>query len=216
MKKKRMAIDAAMTCLLPCLMAYSLIGETFHEIAGVAMLALFITHHILNHAWFKGLFRGRYSPYRVFSTAVSLLLCAVMVCLPLSGIMMSKHLFRFLPTKGLSAAARTVHLLCSYWGFVLMSLHLGLHLKQMWKRFPFASMRFGWLAALAAVNVYGVCAFIKRELPLYMTLRSQFVFFNYSEPRVFFFADYLAIMVLFATIGCCLGEKLKTIRRKTT
>ena len=59
-----MAVDAAMTALLPCLMAYSLIGETFHEIVGVVMLVLFIAHHILNRAWCKGLFRGRYSPSR--------------------------------------------------------------------------------------------------------------------------------------------------------
>ena len=131
MKRKRVLIDAAMTALLPCLMAYSLIGETFHEIMGVAMLGLFTAHHILNRTWFKGLFRGRYSPYRAFMTGVNLLLFVVMICLPLSGIMMSKHLFKFLPTDGLSATARTVHLLASYWGFALMNLHLGLHMDAM-------------------------------------------------------------------------------------
>ncbi len=211
MKQKRVLIDAAMTVLLPCLMAYSLIGETFHEVAGVVMLALFIAHHILNCAWFKGLFRGRYSPYRVFSTAVNLLLCVVMICLPLSGIMMSKHLFMSLPTAGLSATARTVHLLLSYWGFALMSLHLGLHVDAMLKKKP------KWLPfAAGAVSLYGAYAFVKRGLPLYMTLRSQFVFFDYAEPRIFFFADYLAVMVLFAAVGCCIGKLLKRNRRKTT
>ena len=210
MKKKRMAVDAAMTALLPCLMAYSLIGETFHEVAGVAMLALFIAHHILNRAWFKVLFRGRYSTYRAFTTAVNLLLCVVMVCLPLSGIVMSKHLFRFLPTQGASATARTVHLLCSYWGFALMNLHLGLHADAMLKKKP------KWLPfAAGAVSLYGAYAFVKRGLPLYMTLRSQFVFFDYAEPRVFFFADYLAIMVLFASLGHGIGKLLKENRRKT-
>ena len=199
-----MAVDAAMTALLPCLMAYSLIGEIFHEITGVLMLVLFIAHHILNRAWCKGLFRGRYSPYRAFTTGVNLLLCVVMVCLPLSGIMMSKHLFTFLPTQGLSATARTVHLLASYWGFALMSLHLGLHMDAMLKAKP------KWLAfAAGMVSLYGIYAFIKRELPLYMTLRSQFVFFDYGEPRIFFFADYLSIMVLFATVGFVIGRLLK-------
>jgi len=203
-KKLRMAVDTAMTVLLPCLMAYSLIGEAFHEITGVAMLGLFIGHHILNHSWCKGLFRGRYSPYRAFLTAVNLLLCIVMACLPCSGITMSKHLFKFLPTEGFSSTARTVHLLCSYWGFALMSLHLGLHGDAMLKKKP------TWLAiAAGAASLYGVVAFIRRELPLYMTLRSQFVFFDYAEPRVFFFADYLAILVLFATVGYGIGKALK-------
>ena len=110
MKRFRMAVDLAMTVLLPCLMAYSLLGETFHEAAGAAMLVLFIAHHVLNKHWFKGLFRGRYSPCRLFLTAVDLALCAVMVCLPLSGIVMSKHLFAFLPMEALAGPARTVHI----------------------------------------------------------------------------------------------------------
>ena len=32
MKRLRMILDVAMTVLMPLLMAYSLIGETFHEI----------------------------------------------------------------------------------------------------------------------------------------------------------------------------------------
>ena len=206
MKKKRVVIDAAMTALLPCLMAYSLIGETFHEIAGVTMLGLFVAHHILNRAWFKRLFRGRYSPYRIFSTVIDLLLCVMMLCLPLSGILMSKHLFKFLPTQGLSATVRTVHLLCSYWGFVLMSLHVGLHIAAMLKKKP---KGIGIVALL--VSFYGAYAFVKRRLPLYMTLCSQFVFFDYSEPRVFFFADYFAMMVLFAVAGYFIARRLRKI-----
>lgn len=203
-KSLRMVVDAAMIVLLPCLMAYSLIGELFHEVAGVVMLGLFIAHHILNRNWLKGLFRGRYSPYRAFLTVVNLLLCVVMVCLPLSGIAMSKRLFRFLPTQGLSAAARTVHLFLSYWGYVLMCLHLGLHLDTMIRKKP------KWLTPVAgAASLYGVYAFFHRQFPDYMTLRSQFVFFDYSEPRLFFFADYLAIMALFATAGCVVGRALQ-------
>ena len=44
MKKRKLLIDISMTVLLPLLMAYSLIGEKFHEIIGTLMLVLFITH----------------------------------------------------------------------------------------------------------------------------------------------------------------------------
>ena len=149
MKRKRMAVDAAMTVLLPCLMAYSLIGETFHEAAGVGMLALFLAHHVLNRGWSRGLFRGRYRPLRAVRTAVDLLLCGVMVCLPLSGILMSKHLFLFLPETGLAAGARTVHLLTAYWGFLLLCLHLGLHLDGMLKKRPLWLKGAAWAAAVS-------------------------------------------------------------------
>ena len=211
MKRKRMAVDAAMTVLLPCLMAYSLIGETFHELAGVVMLALFITHHILNRGWYKGLFRGRTSPFRAFQTAVDLLLCIVMVCLPLSGILMSKRLFTFLPTADLAAWCRTIHLPAACWGFLLMSLHLGLHLDRMIKKRPL------WLkGAAAAAAVYGLIAFFRRGLPDYLFLRSRFAFFDPAQSRLWFFADYLAIMVLFALVGHETGRALKTKGRQAS
>ena len=98
---KRKILDAAMVLLLPLLMAYSLIGEAFHEVAGSLMLALFILHHRLNRGWWKSLFRGKYSLQRVFRTALNLLLLLFMICQPLCGILMSKHLYTFLPTEGL-------------------------------------------------------------------------------------------------------------------
>ena len=42
MKKSRMIIDILMVVILPLLMAYSLIGETAHELPGICMFALFL------------------------------------------------------------------------------------------------------------------------------------------------------------------------------
>ena len=90
MKTKRMILDAAMLLLLPLLMAYSLIGEAFHEVAGTLMLALFLLHHWLNRSWWKVLLKGRYSLQRIFQTTLNLLLLLFMIVQPLCGILMSK------------------------------------------------------------------------------------------------------------------------------
>jgi len=34
-----------------------------------------------------------------------------------------------------------------------------------------------------------------------MFMQTMFAFFDYGEPKLYFFADYLAIMVLFAICG---------------
>ena len=57
-------------------------------------------------------------------------------------------------------------------------------------------------AALGLVSAYGVFAFIKRGFLGYMSGRTAFAFFDLSEPKAAFFGDYLAIMVLFMTVGC--------------
>ena len=199
---KRKILDAAMVLLLPLLMAYSLIGEAFHEVTGTLMLALFILHHWLNRGWWKSLFRGKYSPQRVFRTALNLSLLLFMICQPLCGILMSKHLYTFLPTDGVSSVARAIHLPLANWGFVLMSLHAGTHLDTMLPKEKKAVI----LSFLAAISLYGIYTFFKRQIPAYMFLRLPFAFFDYSEARIFFFADYLSVMVLFATLGFLLFQ----------
>ena len=62
MKKRiQLIIDITMAVLLPLLMAYSLIGEAFHEVVGTAIFVLFIVHHILNRKWYGALFKGKYT-----------------------------------------------------------------------------------------------------------------------------------------------------------
>lgn len=125
-KKLHIVIDIGMVLLLPLLMAYSLVGEVAHEYLGIGMFLLFIAHHILNIAWWKHIFRGKYTSLRISGTAVNLALAMIMLALPISGMILSRHVFRFLHFNGASTA-RTVHLMASYWGLVLMSFHAGMH-----------------------------------------------------------------------------------------
>jgi len=187
-----------MVLLLPLLMAYSLIGEAFHELAGTLMILLFLAHHWLNRAWLKKLFRGKYTALRIFQTCLNLLLLVFMIVQPLCGILMSKHLYSFLPTEGLSSLARAIHLLLANWGFVLMCLHAGIHLGSM---LPRGCGKKAALIGFGVVSLYGVYAFFKRQIPQYMFLKLPFVFFDYGEPFVFFLLDYFSVMFLFAMIG---------------
>ena len=95
MKRKhiRLMVDVAMTVLLPMLMAYSLIGETVHEVIGSVIFALFIIHHVLNRKWYGALFKGKYNARRIFQTALDMFLLVFMLLQPISGILMSKHLY---------------------------------------------------------------------------------------------------------------------------
>ncbi len=69
--KLKLLVDMVMTALLPCQMAYMLIGETAHEWMGTAMLVMFIVHNILNRKWYGNLFKGRYSAGRVLRIGVN-------------------------------------------------------------------------------------------------------------------------------------------------
>jgi hypothetical protein len=215
-RKVKMAIDLVMTILLPILMAYSLIGETIHEWLGILMFLLFFLHHLLNWRWHKTLIKGHYSALRIFGTAINLILVIIMIVLPVSGIIMAKHTFRFLNlTVGISFA-RVVHMMASYWGFVLMSVHLGLHwnmIMNMVRKAMNVAKTLVWRMVLLRIVVilivgYGIYSFFTRQFTDYMFLRSQFVFIDFSEFLLFFFIDYLAIMGLFVSFGYYFGKLL--------
>lgn len=194
-------VDLLMTVALLLLMSYSLIGEAAHEWIGMGMFLLFTAHLILNRKWVESLGRGRWPAHRIVQTILVVLCFLTMVGLMISGIILSNYIFVELRIREWSALARQAHLLCSYWGFLLMSLHLGLH----WSMVLTAARRFSkpqwlrWLGWLTAA--YGVYALWKRGLPEYLFLRTHFAFFDYEEPVLFFFADYLAIMGLFIFCG---------------
>lgn len=208
----QIAVDLSMTALLPVLMAYQLVGEAAHEWLGIIMGLLFAGHHLLNRHWHKSLFKGRYTALRGLGTAIDILLCAVMLALMISGLLLSKYIFHLPGSAGLSAA-RTAHLLASYWGFVLMSVHLGLHagmilvlVKRIVKK-EYASSK-SRLIGYAVLCGYGIYAFIKRQLGAYMLLRSTFVFFDFSEPLALFLLDYAAIMTLIACLSHYIAKLL--------
>ena len=209
-----MTLDIAMTVLMPLLMAYSLIGETFHEFIGTLIFILFIIHHMLNRKWSGALFKGRYSPDRVFRTGINALLFVFMILQPLNGILMSKHLYTFLPSLHLSVQARSVHMLLAYWGYVLLSVHAGTHLTASLtklrrnRRGAFTLL----IMALAAVSLYGAYAFVKRGFPEYLFAKTMFAFFDYSEPVLLFLLDYLAVMAACMMIGWLLPSGLNRIR----
>ena len=230
--KIKLAVDLLMTLVLLFLMGYQLWGDTAHEWAGAGMLVLFIAHHLLNLGWYKNLFRGKYTGIRVLSVVVDLALLAVMLCLMASGIMMSRHVFAFLPIDGGMGTARLMHMAGCYWGFVLMALHLGLHWGMMMGRIRKLSgvarvarpsgFRRLILRILGAVTAgYGLYVFVTRDLAAYMFLRTEFVFLDYSESPISFYIDYLAMMGLFIWIAHYLsvflqksGRKKSPLRRK--
>lgn len=201
----RRAADLAMTAALLLLMGYHLWGDAVHEWAGAGMFLLFLLHHGLNAGWYGSLFRGKWTGGRIAQTAIDGLLFVDMLCLMVSGVTMSRHVFGFLHLGGMGLA-RSMHLAGSYWGFVLMSVHIGLHwgvvmglARKAAKPAPAAKILLRVCAGLTAA--YGLWAFIRRGFLTYMFLQNQFVFFDFSEPALLFYLDYLAIMGLFAALG---------------
>ena len=209
----KMCIDLVMTAALPVLMCYSIVDETAHEVIGVAMFCLFIAHHILNFGWIRSLFKGRYDLHRSVNTAVNALVFMCMIGLMYSGIVISKHIFTFLNLGG-AMTARTIHMLCAYWGLVLMSVHLGMHISQMAARMKLKNKALIWSLRIifGIIGAVGIYAFISLKFPNYIFGKLQFVFIDTNASAVLTTLQYLTVMLLFAYVGYMLQSILKKKR----
>ena len=139
-----------------------------------------------------------------------------MLGLMVSGIILSNHVFTFVPLSGMISVARTMHMTSSYGGYLLMSLHLGLHwgmiLSMIRKHLHLekSTMRqhlFSIIGLLVAL--YGLYALIQRNILDYLFIRTAFVFFDFNEPIFLFYMDYLAIMGTFIFISYTLMSLLR-------
>ena len=212
--KIKIAVDAVMSVSMLLLMAYGLVGEAAHEWIGMGMFALSVVHHVLNRRWIQAVPRGRYTPLRIVQTALAGLIFLCMVGSMISDIVLSCHVFAFLPKHGGYELAGKLHILCAFWGFVLMSLHLGMHwnmLLTMARKHLQPSKIRTWALRIAGYSfaIYGVATFVRRDVGLYLLLKSHFVFFDYSEPLIAFLLDYLAVMAMFVLIGCIISIPMK-------
>lgn len=216
----KIVVDVLMTAALLFLMTYNILGDAFHEWLGAGMLVLFLLHHILNLKWSRAIFRGKYTAYRILQTVIVLAVLLTMLGSLVSGIILSRHVFTFLGIDGGRSFARTLHLVCAYWNLVLLSFHLGLHWNSMMamaKRVSGKSSAIRtWVLRTFAFIVagYGVLAFLNRDIGSYMTLQTQFVFFDYEEPLLLLLADYLAIMGLFVFVGHYLAVAIRGLGKK--
>lgn len=108
-------LDAAMTVLSVLLMGgiFLFPSDAVHEILGTVLIALWILHNVLNRAFYKSLFKGKYSAARVVMLCVNAgtLVCAAL--LAVSGVMLSNCVFAFLGIeRGMGFARRPYKNIC--------------------------------------------------------------------------------------------------------
>ena len=194
--KLKPMVDILMTFALLLLMSYELLGSTAHEVVGVVMFVLFVVHHVLNINWAMHLAKGRQTPIRIFQNILVLLVLISFVGSIVSGVVVSRHLFTFLNIKSTYMANR-IHMLSAYWGFVFMSLHLGLHFNMIYLMIKKKKQ----LSPKVKIFAYGIYAFFKRDIASYLFLKNQFFLLGDNEHLPLYLFDYMSIMFSFATLS---------------
>ncbi len=209
-------VDILMTVLLLCLMAYQVTGETLHEFGGISMTVLLIAHHILNFKWYKSVFKGKYNFYRIVTVAVNTLLLASIALTALCGMAMSAHAVPFLYGMFPVSLARRFHLAMSFWSFILMGLHLGLHIPAMKAGFKWnGKIKTAVAAAFAVISGIGFWLFVRNSIPDYIFFRTPFAFLDYEKAAALVFLENIAILIAFAFLGAETASFIKAVHSKS-
>lgn len=221
MKQKLMRIlDVFMFGLLLLLMAFHLTGQQLHEIFGTITLVCFIVHHVLNWKWHQNILNGRYNTTRKIVTILNIVLLIDILCLGVSGMLMSDFVFSFIPSFGLISLARKTHMIASYLGFVLMSVHLGFHWNMIFIQLKKKMKIKSKYIELLIYNIFpcficitGLFFFMKNDLLSYMFYIESFVFFDYEITILQFIGQYLTISCFFIGISYIFLKKIRKKRR---
>ena len=205
-------VDAAMTVLLLLLMAYQVTGEALHEWIGIGMTALVVVHQILNRKWYASLFKGKYNGYRILSTAINTLLLLAIGLTAFCGMSMSGHAVPFLYGMAPVSFARQTHLALSHWSFVLMGLHLGLHIPVITAALNLKDQTKAILTCVfTCLGGVGLWLFLRSGIPNYLFFRVPFAFLDYEKAGALVFLENLLMLSFWAFVG----SRAALICRKT-
>ena len=197
----RIIIDSAMTVLLLCAYNSNFARGRGHIFIGTGMIVLFALHIFINGHWFKNIFKGTYTPRRIFMTVVNILLVLVAATLVMSGLLEGGF------------DTRQIHTTAAYWFLPIVGVHLGLHWgmfsKYMKTRLIIIIMRI--LAFL--FFAFGVWSFFDRDMFSKMFLGFSFDYWPQEKPIILFYAQTLSVMVIYV-YG--IYYLLKLIARLTT
>ena len=208
-------VDAAMTVLLLCLMAYQVTGEMAHEWIGIGMTVIVIIHQILNRKWYGVLFKGKYNPYRIVTTILNVLLLCCFAFTAFCGMSMSGHAVPFLYGMAPVSFVRRMHLSMSHWAFVLMGLHLGLHIPAMTESLKLKDKTKAVLACVfTCIGGIGLYMFLRNGIPNYLFFRVPFAFLDYEKAGWLVFLENLLILLFWVFIGSQTAGILRVAAQK--
>lgn len=193
----KIVIDTIMYLLFILLMGQHLLPGAVHEYMGIALFVCFFVHGTLNYRWYRGLFRGKYTPKRSIWVFVNLLLFVSFAICIFSSFMISGVVFRKIRLVGMMLAGRKFHLVSTAWSFVLMSVHLGLHIRPRKEK----KQKICFYILMSAASVTGIYIFTVRKFYEELFLLADFKWFDYDKSIIGYAFETACISLCFVMLA---------------
>ena len=139
-----------------------------------------------------------------------------MIGIIVSSIIISNDVFAFLKIQT-SIFGLKLHMLSTSWGFVIMSIHLGLHLNvlinKINKKMKNSIFEYIYYLVFLLLLLYGIYSFIKLNFISDMFLLNPFKVYNFDESPFVFYLHVLSSS-LFIALTIYLLSKINVKRKE--
>lgn len=116
------------------LLSYGAVHDlTSHARVGITLFILFLIHHCMNFWFYKTIGKGKWNGQRIALNVTDWILFALMITMAVSSVLMSGLVYEWSPIRT-TQGYRVLHLASCCWGFMVMLVHLGIHLKSKLKK----------------------------------------------------------------------------------
>lgn len=134
LRRTKILLNIIMTSLMIILMCEHNLQGLAHEILGIILFSSFIIHNLLNYNFYKVIFKGKVNKRMITLLVVNILTFITLIITIISSVIISSYLFNIGASASLMTG-RSLHLVSTVWLFILISIHLGLHLNSLLYKF---------------------------------------------------------------------------------
>ena len=140
-----------------------------------------------------------------------------MLGMMVSGIIISADVFDFLNIKT-TMFGRRLHMISTSWGFVLMSMHVGLHITSIMnklnEKMKKSTFEYAYYFILLLLIIVGIYSFMSLKLWEEMFLLIHFKFFDFEQSKILFYLKYVAVLITIALVIFIFLSIIKKIKNK--
>ena len=200
-------VDLFMLITILFLMAMQVTDKTAHQFLGILMFVFIIIHQVLNINWYKSLFKGSYNKRRIIFTVINVLLIISFLMTILSGLSMSKA-FPIIYGIINENKAWEIHLAMSHIAFLIMSIHIGLHMRMMVGNIS-KKIYIVINIIFICITIFGLYMIVQNRYFDYILVRTKHIYHDYSKSNVQIIIENFCEFFSIAFITDCIMKLIK-------
>lgn len=195
--KKRLIVDVLMFILMILEFSRMYMKPIFHELIGVILLILVITHLILNINYIKQIPKGKYNLKRIIMLIINAIFMTTFLLSLIFGILSSQDLLKFMNVNNMTIIR--LHKSLAYISLIFMGLHLGINFNAMFGKIlnKFKNDIYLYIIGIVIV-VVGIYSFI--SLDLFNHITGKYGFSMVTGNIFINILEYLSVIMMITII----------------